>query len=62
MMMTTVFWDVVPWDLIEVDRRFTGAYCLNYQDDNRPDDGGSKQLRNVGESLQDYKAHQKYHT
>jgi hypothetical protein len=23
------FWDVAPYDLIEVDRRFGGAYCLS---------------------------------
>jgi hypothetical protein len=37
-MKMTVFWDVAPCSL----------------DDNRPDDGGSKHLRNVGQFLRDY--------
>jgi hypothetical protein len=33
------------------------GYCLHYQGDhNRPDDGGSKHLRNVGKILRDYTA------
>jgi hypothetical protein len=31
-MKMTVFWDVAPCSLAEVDRRFRGAYCL-YQGD-----------------------------
>jgi hypothetical protein len=29
----TVFWDVAPCSLVEIDRRFTGAYCLHHQGD-----------------------------
>jgi hypothetical protein len=36
-MKMTTFWDIAPCSLVEVDRRFRGAYCLHY----RPDDGGS---------------------
>jgi hypothetical protein len=32
-MKMTVFWDVVPCSLLEIDRRFRGAYCLHHQDD-----------------------------
>jgi hypothetical protein len=28
-----VFWDVAPCSLVEVYRRFRGAYCLHYQGD-----------------------------
>jgi hypothetical protein len=35
-MKVTVFWDVVPCDLVEVYRRLRGAYC--------PDDGGNERL------------------
>jgi hypothetical protein len=28
----TVFWDVVSCRLVEIDRRFRGAYCLHHQD------------------------------
>jgi hypothetical protein len=42
-MKMTVFWDtsMVPRSLIEVDRRFSGAYRLHY----RPDGGGSTYLK-----------------
>jgi hypothetical protein len=30
---TTVFWDTPPCSLVEVDRRFGGAYWLHRQDD-----------------------------
>jgi hypothetical protein len=36
----TVFWDVEPCSLLEIDRRFRGAYCLHHQSD----DEGSKHL------------------
>jgi hypothetical protein len=36
-----VFWDVAPCSLVEIYRRFRGAYCLYHQGD---DDGGSKKL------------------
>jgi hypothetical protein len=29
----TVFWDVAPWSLVEVFRRFRGACCLHHQGD-----------------------------
>jgi hypothetical protein len=29
----TAFWDIAPCSLVEVDRRFRGAYCLHHQDD-----------------------------
>jgi hypothetical protein len=29
----TAFWDIAPCSLVEVDRRFRGAYCLHYQGD-----------------------------
>jgi hypothetical protein len=25
-----VLWDIAPYSLVEVDRRFRGAYCLHY--------------------------------
>jgi hypothetical protein len=31
--MATVFRDVSPRGLVEADRRFGGAYCLNHQGD-----------------------------
>jgi hypothetical protein len=42
-MKIAVFWVVAPCSLVEVYQRFSGACCLHYQDD-RPDDGGSKDL------------------
>jgi hypothetical protein len=33
MLKMTVFWDVVPCSLIDIQRRFKGAYCLHYQGD-----------------------------
>jgi hypothetical protein len=30
-MKMTAFWDIAPCSLVEVDRRFSGAYCLVYQ-------------------------------
>jgi hypothetical protein len=32
MKMIIAFWDVSPCSLVEVDRRFIGAYCLHHQD------------------------------
>jgi hypothetical protein len=29
----TAFWDIEPRSLVEVDRRFRGAYCLHHQGD-----------------------------
>jgi hypothetical protein len=31
----TAFWDIAPCNLIEVDRRFRGAYCLHHHGDHR---------------------------
>jgi hypothetical protein len=39
-MNMTVFWDVAPCCLVEIDRSFRGAYCLTHLNDN----GGSKNL------------------
>jgi hypothetical protein len=36
-----VFWDVAPGSLVEIYRRFRGAYYLHHH---RPEDGGSKYL------------------
>jgi hypothetical protein len=43
-MKMTDFWDVAPCNLIEIYRRFGGAYCLHNQGDHHPNDGGSKNL------------------
>jgi hypothetical protein len=43
----TDFWDVAPCILIEIGRRFRGAYCLRHQDDGRPNNGRRKDLWNV---------------
>jgi hypothetical protein len=32
-MKITIFWDVAPCSLVEVYRRFRGAFCLHYQGD-----------------------------
>jgi hypothetical protein len=40
-MKVTAFRDIAPSSLVEVDRRFRGAYCLHQQVD---DDGGSAHL------------------
>jgi hypothetical protein len=29
----TVFWDDAPFSLVEINRRFRGAYCLHHLDD-----------------------------
>jgi hypothetical protein len=34
-MKMTGFWDVVPCSLVEVNRRFKGAYCLHNSPDQR---------------------------
>jgi hypothetical protein len=41
--------------LVEIDRRFRGAYCLHYRND-RHADGGSKHHRNAGRFVPDYGA------
>jgi hypothetical protein len=40
-MNMAVFLDVAPCSLVEIDRRFRGAYRLQYQRDQRPHDAGS---------------------
>jgi hypothetical protein len=42
-MKMTALWDIALCSLIEVDRRFRNAHCLNNQGD-LPDDGGSLNL------------------
>jgi hypothetical protein len=32
-MKMTVFWDVGPCSLVEIDRRFRGSYCLHHYGD-----------------------------
>jgi hypothetical protein len=32
-MKMTSFWDTAPCSLVDVDRRFRGAYCLHHQGD-----------------------------
>jgi hypothetical protein len=48
-----VFSVVVPCSVVEVYQRFRGPCCLHQQGDN---DGGSKDLWNVGKLLRDYTA------
>jgi hypothetical protein len=50
-----VFWVVAPCSMVEVYHRFRGHRCVHHQGD---DDGGSKDLSNVGELLPDYTAQQ----
>jgi len=45
--------DIAPCNLVEVDRRFRGAYCLHQIDDeyylhHQVVSGGNVHLRNVG--------------
>jgi hypothetical protein len=50
------FWAIAS-RLIELDWRFRGAYCLHHQCTlDRPHDGGSMNLWNIGILLQDYTA------
>jgi hypothetical protein len=54
-----VFWTVAPCSLVEVYQRFRGPCCLQHQGDEATqssDDGGSKDLQNVGKLLPDYTA------
>jgi hypothetical protein len=53
-----VFWVVAPCSLVEVHQRFRGSCCLHHQGDkgDRPDDGGSRDLWNVGKLVPDYTA------
>jgi hypothetical protein len=50
-MKITVFWDVASCSLVEIDRRFIDAYCHLNQGHDHPDDGGIKNLWNVGQFL-----------
>jgi hypothetical protein len=34
-MKITTFWDIEPCNIVEADRRFRGAYCLDHQDDKK---------------------------
>jgi hypothetical protein len=43
-----VFWDVVPYNLVEFDRGFRGDYCFHHQGD-----GGSKPFWNVRQIVLD---------
>jgi hypothetical protein len=45
-MEMTAFWYLAPCSLVEIDRRFVGAYCF-YHQGGRVNDGGSKHLWNV---------------
>jgi hypothetical protein len=51
--MMAVFWVVAPCSLVGVYQLFRGPYCLHRQVD---DDGGSKDILNVGKILPDYTA------
>jgi hypothetical protein len=37
-MKMTAFWDIAPFSLVEGNRRFRGAYCLNRQADDQSGD------------------------
>jgi hypothetical protein len=39
-----VFWIVAPYSLVEFYQRFRGPCCLHHQGNERPDDGGSKDI------------------
>jgi hypothetical protein len=51
-MKMAVFWVVAPFSLVQVYRRFRGACCLHYQEEDR----GSEHLRNVSRLLPEYTA------
>jgi hypothetical protein len=57
-MKMTALWDTAPYNFVEVDWRFRGAYCLHHQGDEPhcPDNGGNRHLWNVGLLQQDYMA------
>jgi hypothetical protein len=48
-MKIIVFWDIGPWGLVEIDRRFRSAYCLPHQGDIY-----NKHLWNIYEFLPEY--------
>jgi hypothetical protein len=47
----TVFWDITPYSLVDIGRRFRGAYCLHHQGDRR-DNLKSHKLRVFENSVQ----------
>jgi hypothetical protein len=49
-MKMSVFWDVAPCNLIDIDRRFRGTYCLHHY---HTDDRGGKLLRNMKHQFSD---------
>jgi hypothetical protein len=51
-MKMTALRDITPSSLIEVNRRFRGAYCLHHH----RLDGGSTHLLNAGLNQRDYTA------
>jgi hypothetical protein len=54
-MKMTVFWDVALCSLVEIYRRYTGAFTHHHQGDSgRRDDGGSKHLRNIDQFIPHY--------
>jgi hypothetical protein len=53
-MKMTVSWDVTPCNLVEINQCFIEVV---HHFSGRPDDSGSKHLRNIGRFLQDYLAH-----
>jgi hypothetical protein len=57
-MNMTLLWNVAPYSLVEVYRRFRSASFIHHQGIHRPDDWGSKYLWNVGKLLPDYTAQQ----
>jgi hypothetical protein len=48
-----VAWDVAPCSLVQVHQCFRGPCCLHHQGPHSPNDGGSKDLWNVGKLLPD---------
>jgi hypothetical protein len=55
-MKMRVFWDIAPYSLAGVDRRFKRAYCFHHPGIQRPDAVRSTQVLNVGLLQQDYTA------
>jgi hypothetical protein len=47
-MKVTVFWDVAPCILIEIDQHFRDSYCLHHHCDDPPDDGGRDHMEDLG--------------
>jgi hypothetical protein len=40
----TGFWDIALFSIVEANRRFIGAYCLQHPDGPDDDDNGTKHL------------------